>query len=762
MPVVPSDFVQTVMPAQGQPGSRPEEERYFDIKASPEMFGGQVGATLQQAGGMLERHAVERQQLANETNVNDVYANQFSPQFRAIRDQFLKLEGKDAEAQFPAYEAQMNDLRAQYRAALPNDMQRMMFDVRSTRRAELELDGMARYAVQQTKAWQWNTHRAVIDDFISEAEANWNNPEHLENVQSRLDDQLIDYGSKHGWSTEIYQGQRRGETDALWEAVIRRYAISGDSAGASRVYQEQNQAGRLSGQAQGRIEQFLRPFQENASAQRAFSIATGGPVAQRIASEAQRQGVDPNTALTIWAAEGTVTAPRTRNGLGSPAVGHFQFMPGTWADMGGTDQDRFASNRQIELGVQLVKQNTQKLQQDLGRQPQPWEVYLAHQQGIKGAEALMSADPDSKAVQIVGNPKAIALNGGTPDMSAGQFLTMIKSYADRCSQLYDPQGLPTAQNIRENYQLHEDAIRQQARADYPGDPTMQDKYMSEYEKHAGVLLRADRMANQANIDTINAGISGPNGAKSWQDAMRDPKWAQAYVDVSGRNPSVYDRVDKAIRANALGAWDPAPTAESNALHDELLGMQTTDRQRFANMDLMTYYGAMPVNQLNGLIADQAVIRKQDQAQAAKQVGMARVEKLMEPVLREAGDLNMHPDSSWRNVSRVSFGPALQKYNQFVGQLSTAIDAWRQNNSNKIPSDSDIIQIGRGILFPGEQAKPSQFQAAPKAAETAAVQAQAEPEHREDHDPFSLWIADKLREARKAVTRTRSNSSGKPW
>ncbi len=720
MPQVPSDFVQSVLPAQGQPGSRPEEERYFDIHATPEMFGGQVGQTLQQTGNMLEQHAVQRQQLANETNVNDVYANQFSPQFRAFRDQFLKLEGKDAEAQFPAYEAQMNDLRAQYRAALPNDMQRMMFDERSTRRAELELDGMARYAVQQTKAWQWNTHRAVIDDLISEAEANWNNPQHLENVQSRLDDQLIDYGSKHGWSTEIYQGQRRSETDALWEAVIKRYAISGDPAGASGVYQEQNQAGRLSGQAQGRIEQFLRPFQENASAQRAFSIATGGPVAQRIASEAQRQGVDPNTALTIWEAEGTVTDPRTKNGLGSPAVGHFQFMPGTWAHMGGTDQDRFDSNRQIELGVQLVKQNTQKLQQDLGRQPQPWEVYLAHQQGIKGAEALMSADPDSSAVQIVGNSKAITLNGGTPDMSAGQFLTMIKGYVDRFSQMYDGQGLPTAQNIRENYQLHVDALRQQARADYPGDPTMEDKYISEYEKYAGVLLRADRMTDQANRDILARGLNGPNGAGSWPDFMADPKRAQAYADTFRRDPGIYDWVDKAVRVNALGLWNPAPTAETEQRFRSLQGLQTTDATAFKNMDLLPYYGSMPVDQWSELRDDQDKIRKNDAALTAKNVNLIHAETIVAPLFKQA---SLDPNSIFYRVGKDAFtAQGIAPYNAFVGQFGQAIENWQQNNGNKIPSDPDIIQIGRGILFPDQRAQPKPAEAAenPAGKKTAAT------------------------------------------
>ena len=104
MPQVPTDFVQSVFP-QGQ-------GVYNTIdKATPENFGGQVGQSLDQAGNMLAQHAVHRQQLANETNVNDVYANQFSPAARDIYQNYMKLEGKDAEARFPEFQQQMNDLR---------------------------------------------------------------------------------------------------------------------------------------------------------------------------------------------------------------------------------------------------------------------------------------------------------------------------------------------------------------------------------------------------------------------------------------------------------------------------------------------------------------------------------------------------------------------------------------------------------------------------------------------------------------------------
>ncbi|MGO9022591.1 MAG: hypothetical protein ACLQVJ_30010 [Syntrophobacteraceae bacterium] len=66
----------------------------------------------------------------------------------------------------------MNDLPNPIRTCLPNPMQQQAFDQASTRRVEMDLDGMARYGGAQTRAWEWNTHTAVMSDLTAEAEAN--------------------------------------------------------------------------------------------------------------------------------------------------------------------------------------------------------------------------------------------------------------------------------------------------------------------------------------------------------------------------------------------------------------------------------------------------------------------------------------------------------------------------------------------------------------------------------------------------------------
>ena len=251
-PVVPdSAFEQHVFP-QGQ-------EAYNTInRTTPENFGGQVGATLGQAGNMLAEHAVQRQQLINETAVQDIYANQFSPQMNTIYQNYMKLEGKDAEAQFGAFQQQMNDLRSQIRASFPNMMQQKLFDERSNSRVESDLTGMSRYGASQTKTWEWNTHNAVMGDLVAEGAANYNNPQRLADIQGRIDRTNIDYGATHGWSDEVTKHQMNENQGKFWTAVIERTALD-NIYQAQQILDQKTKDGILSGAAQLQLQEKLRP-----------------------------------------------------------------------------------------------------------------------------------------------------------------------------------------------------------------------------------------------------------------------------------------------------------------------------------------------------------------------------------------------------------------------------------------------------------------------------------------------------------------------
>ena len=116
-------------------------------------------------------------------------------------------------------------------------------------------------------------------------------------------------------------------------------------------------------------------------------------------------------------------------------------------------------------------------------------------------------------------------------------------------------------------------------------------------------------------------------------------------------------------------------------------MQTTDRDRFANLDLMQYYGSVPAAQFQELQNDQALVRKQDPAAAQNQARLTQALVLTNPVFVKAG---IDPD------------PTSANYNIAVGRLDSALNQWSANNNNKLPDDGQIVQIARQMLFPGGQ------------------------------------------------------------
>lgn len=119
------------------------------------------------------------------------------------------------------------------------------------------------------------------------------------------------------------------------------------------------------------------------------------------------------------------------------ATGLFQFTKGTAKDMGLTDRnDPVAST---EATVRLALRNQSGLEKVLGRKPTGGELYLAHQQGLGGASALLR-NTDANVVEALlpaykGNreraEQAVKVNGGKITMTAGEFANIwISKHGD--------------------------------------------------------------------------------------------------------------------------------------------------------------------------------------------------------------------------------------------------------------------------------------------------------------------------------------------
>lgn len=101
----------------------------------------------------------------------------------------------------------------------------------------------------------------------------------------------------------------------------------------------------------------------------------------------------------------------------SGARGLFQFIPSTARQYGLSDPHDPA--QATAAARRLTADNRAYLRQQLGREPSPGELYLAHQQGAGGAAKLL-ANPTALATEVLGT-EAVIQNGGAPGMTAAQF-----------------------------------------------------------------------------------------------------------------------------------------------------------------------------------------------------------------------------------------------------------------------------------------------------------------------------------------------------
>lgn len=176
------------------------------------------------------------------------------------------------------------------------------------------------------------------------------------------------------------------------------------------------------------------PTVENgvATASAPLSPPTGG-VYDQVASIAGSLGAAPDETdyLRQLARVESAGNPSARNGS---STGIFQFQPATFQRVGGGNINDVGD--QTKAALQLAREDRAKLQ-ELGLPTDPATLYLMHQQGAGGGPALLTAPPEINAIAALtpaygGNEararQAVLGNGGTADMTAGEFVQSVRNY----------------------------------------------------------------------------------------------------------------------------------------------------------------------------------------------------------------------------------------------------------------------------------------------------------------------------------------------
>jgi|GEM_PF-5020776 len=394
-----------------------------------------VGAAMQRAGGEIQaggnamaEAAIQIQQLHNETSAENAavdWSEKANDLLYGENGLFAKT-GADFLRARPQVMQQLDELWRQSGASLGNE-QAQNFFARSTNYQRVAFSrAIGRAAAEAVRTNALDTSTAAIVSALRSVSNQYNDPGYLDSQFQTIGRQmqrLSDLGDKR------YVGHDPvglGATAAIQGAMARE-----DWATANTLLQQYGP--HIDPAQRDALERGIHEKLVDAEATRAvFGPSTGsapagapsGPVAQTIADRAQRLNIDPSLAV------GTA---RLESDLGrnlGPRGNIFQLGPDEWRKAGGGDMaDR---GTQIDNGLRWLAQTKSELGAALGREPTNAEVYLAHQQGVPGAVALLNAPPGTPAGKVV-LPENIRANGGDPNAPASTFVDLWRERYERAA-----------------------------------------------------------------------------------------------------------------------------------------------------------------------------------------------------------------------------------------------------------------------------------------------------------------------------------------
>lgn len=170
-----------------------------------------------------------------------------------------------------------------------------------------------------------------------------------------------------------------------------------------------------------------------------------------IAKLARERGITPETALAIAQIESSLD-PNSNYNKSTQYKGLYQIGTSEWDKYGG-GKNVYDPTANTNAFLQMHMDNQAALEKKLGRPVTPGEAYLAHQQGVAGAAALIN-NPDKNAIDIV-EPfhgsrarRVILGNGGTANMTGKDFVDLWSGKVDRWSNQF-AKFLPQTQQVAE-------------------------------------------------------------------------------------------------------------------------------------------------------------------------------------------------------------------------------------------------------------------------------------------------------------------------
>lgn len=653
MPQVPKLDISTIS-AAGPSGS------FFNISgATPEAFGAGVGAAEQRlgaqvehAGDVLQKHANLLQDRANEAAANDMFV-QWDIEAAKVGVWYRSLQGKQAVDAHPEYIKKLEETRNTFLSSAPNGEAARLFDRDSKRRMGYMITDSAYYAGNQNKAYNTNAARARQTLGVQNAGNSKDDNEFQFNVDSALKGLDAD-AIENGWSPEVKEVQKEKIISSAWQNRIATIAMS-DPFRAQDLYLKNKEkigdpATRM------HIEKNIQQ-QYNSVGTRmdAHSIENGTPFVNFPGVQNTYRGAISSIESGSKEGRYDLVGPETGKGR---AYGRYQVMDfniGPWT-------------KEV-LGKEMTPQ---EFLNDKEAQDAVFDAKF-------GQLVKKYGNPqDAASAWFSGRPLAQATAAGAHDVNIGVGEYVRRFNAALGKDYMQPLTPDSGEEWRKTAVERARAVAQ-LRA--PDNPAYEDMLVTRVNAaYNNVRVGAQRVERENYYEIKGALLEqdrdGRPTVTSMDQILDNPDLNQRY---NALNKAGQNAVQAQIQKNAKA--DVPLTQERWAKFQELQGLATTDQKKF--LDTVESESLDLPRQMQGQLFNKA---RQLQKNAQENFGLTQAISQVTPALNDAG------------IRRSASDPTVAaRYNQVVGAFQTERDQWIKDHGGKLPSFKENNEILSTVL-----------------------------------------------------------------
>ena len=455
MPTLPAaGYSRPVAPSVDPLAVAPDT--YQQIPAPAGAFGAGTATALRQFGAEAEKaadHFANIQTMFDQAAADDLI-NQAENKVQKLHygdpdiandTGFRGLSGKAAMEAWPGFRKNIDAVLSEHRAKLQNLSQQMRFDQNTRAFRNYTVTEAGRHYDRQFEQYRDDQFKASMKNDAGKiaAAAAEDNPEAFDTFLAQRLQKIDERGKAEGWAPETADYHR---STAKKEAVKEWVESTGtrDPLKALEFLERNKDAAQdlypnLKNALTGKAEQqqaYNDAFPEMArggGAGRGPTLVRGGAVQTRISEEAAKSGLDPATILAFADIESSMGRNLGQRG------NIFQLGQSEWSAAGGGKLGDTETD--IKNGLIDIKKREADLSTALGRKPEGWELYLAHQQGVSGAISLLT-NPNTPAGNLVRDPSYISGNSGNPNAPASQFVAKTRALFEDRKARYSGGGAP--------------------------------------------------------------------------------------------------------------------------------------------------------------------------------------------------------------------------------------------------------------------------------------------------------------------------------